>query len=350
MRHFHLADQGCKYDLESPKEVINTLWSTLQSNYLSWLRQHLKGGEESGGTRSKGPSFEKKKVFLSTKSVALGSIGMVVRDHRRNWEGLRAENEQGDLIGSWTMIDDEGLEIRLQSGKIITFIFKYERKKHLAACSEVLTNPDLDELLCYDTDSRRSLIGWYDERGNESRALTSSGCVYASQVHSPAPTESDHSSMPSRLYGSSVSSEFDKSSSPFKMKRKLPSPILSARSRVRKVEFARRQSALGSTSTVGEVNASGLWERVKLPLGETNYSLLAIDPELDEDWKLTYKEAGGSALDIQGDGRVCKARSQRNTDRIEEVPDSYSWGDPWISPELWSQYDQDVPNQVKSST
>lgn len=101
---------------------------------------------------------------------------------RDNWTFLAVRDPiTDDIIGHWSMLYDEGFEIRLQ-GRRYFGIFKYERN-HSGNCPHSLSDAASDEdKRCYITDPTRLQLGWFvDEKTNVvlKEKIFHWGCFYA---------------------------------------------------------------------------------------------------------------------------------------------------------------------------
>ncbi|VWU50143.1 dipeptidyl aminopeptidase 2, putative, partial [Hepatocystis sp. ex Piliocolobus tephrosceles] len=128
-------------------------------------------------------------IHLTTEKINVSSE-VASRD---KWTYLAVKNSNGENIGSWTMVYDEGFEVRLFTGKRYFGIFKYKMiKKKKKNCSEIITNKVLDDKHCYKTYASRVQLGWTIHEQIDSSTKNKifyRGCFYGQKMDSEAPSD-----------------------------------------------------------------------------------------------------------------------------------------------------------------
>ncbi|OII77766.1 papain family cysteine protease [Cryptosporidium andersoni] len=92
---------------------------------------------------------------------------------RRKWNQLAVKDLSGEIIGGWTMVYDEGFQIKIGDKNIFGFI-KYSLLDE-KNCNPYDGDNELPsgETLCYETDPSKLHLGWYYDSANKKRA-----CVF----------------------------------------------------------------------------------------------------------------------------------------------------------------------------
>ncbi|SBT82795.1 dipeptidyl aminopeptidase 2, putative [Plasmodium ovale] len=101
---------------------------------------------------------------------------------RNRWTFLavRSADLANKVVGRWTMVYDEGFEVRLK-GRRYFGLFKYERQSS-EKCPEPIENKSATDANCYQTDPRKIKIGWMLDEKVEKKSKTKIfhwGCFYA---------------------------------------------------------------------------------------------------------------------------------------------------------------------------
>eukprot|EP01053_Blabericola_migrator_P004128 Blabericola_migrator_1__4127@NODE_225_length_11139_cov_51_682262_g191_i0_p4_GENE_NODE_225_length_11139_cov_51_682262_g191_i0NODE_225_length_11139_cov_51_682262_g191_i0_p4_ORF_typecomplete_len263_score27_25CathepsinC_exc/PF08773_11/9_3e15_NODE_225_length_11139_cov_51_682262_g191_i013142102 len=248
---------------------------------------------------------EKESFMLSTDRVEVADVS-----HRNHWRRLAVQSPEGDVVGSWTMIYDEGVEVRLPN-LTLTFLLKYSRTS--GESCHAIRDDDAEDAAgqtdCYRTDPKTTLIGWY-QRGDVY------GCAFGQR---------------------SGDDDRDGGKPTLISKKRLHSPI------------PMRHPRATQRATAGPLMPQGAYLRDTKDHPRNSSSL----PELWQRGKwsahaflLQDKASGGSAMDVTGRGRACQSVNTL-TQATEDIPPQFSWGDPWIAPEKLSKNDHSVINQVR---
>lgn len=120
---------------------------------------------------------------------------------RDNWTYLAVRNvNTNQIIGHWTMVYDQGLEIRVNDTKYFGF-FKYDRNRS-GSCPKTLADAYItdEEKQCYSTDPSRLQIGWVSK---EESGKMLWGCFYAEKKeskHLPASSYVIHNPKQERMH------------------------------------------------------------------------------------------------------------------------------------------------------
>lgn len=130
------------------------------------------------------------KIRLSDDYVLYGDLyDTKNNEHRKNWKILAVYNEDGKVIGSWTTIYNEGIEIKIGKSTY-TALMHYEPNGN---CKDISNEDSLDsngETECYTTSYNKIRFGWFDKYSISREADIVYGCFYAEKIKEDSETES----------------------------------------------------------------------------------------------------------------------------------------------------------------
>eukprot|EP01068_Selenidium_serpulae_P002833 Selendium_serpulae@DN2702_c0_g1_i2.p1 len=145
------------------------------TNYLDWVKKH-------GGTT------ESINVDLTLDRSPISADAE--SSHRKRWNGLvaRTVSRTPAENGHWTMVYDEGFEVKLGDYRFIAFL-KYSRAD--ASGCPAADNGDAEtaegKTQCYTTDAGKTHMGWYVK---EEENIRQYGCFYGTKSLKEAQTQS----------------------------------------------------------------------------------------------------------------------------------------------------------------
>ncbi|EUD64862.1 cathepsin C [Plasmodium inui San Antonio 1] len=145
------------------------IWDISQTEELSDKPEHCGGGIPNRNVQNLDPQLGNYEAFLENNYGGVDSTSMKLTTEkirlsdkvnpRNKWTYLAVRDvKTNGIIGHWTMVYDEGFEVRLP-GRRYFALFKYERISS-KTCPDPIENKDSTDSNCYVTDPRRTLIGW----------------------------------------------------------------------------------------------------------------------------------------------------------------------------------------------
>ncbi|KYN98259.1 dipeptidyl aminopeptidase 2 [Plasmodium gaboni] len=235
---------------------VSGIWKIKQTRKMSQKPEHCGGGIPNRNLDNLKPSIRNYERFLENEygnldtkiiNLTLEKVKIINQEKPRDkWTYLSVRDyEKNEIIGTWTMVYDEGFEIRLNGSKYFAF-FKYERKSN-AHCPTSIEDKSYNDRDCYKTNPTQTHIGWVlDEKVNENKNEKKFhwGCFYAEKKES-APVSSFvlHNGRENKT-NLEDSHEYH-----FEEKKKKNLPSIGRRSNYKKFRFSNLQKIYGSTQT-----------------------------------------------------------------------------------------------------
>ncbi|CRH02894.1 dipeptidyl aminopeptidase 2, putative [Plasmodium relictum] len=170
---------------------VQGVWKIKQTKKISEKPENCGGGIPNRNSENLSSSIKYYKRFLENKYGSLEEIKIKLTMEkikitneikpRDQWTYLAVKSYDNDqIIGYWTMVYDEGFEIRLKGKRYFGF-FKYERNSN-RYCPQSIEDKNFDEEECYKTDPTKTQIGWIlDEKikKNSKEKIFHWGCFYS---------------------------------------------------------------------------------------------------------------------------------------------------------------------------
>lgn len=148
------------------------------------------GGLPNENIRNLSPELQNYEVFLEKNYGQLNTFFVNLTTEKINisndvasrnkWTYLAVKDMQDGVIGYWTMVYDEGFEIRLK-GKRYFGLLKYNLIPG-DKCPNSIKNSTLNNGNCYETDTTKTQIGWAlteEVDKNTKEKQFQRGCFYA---------------------------------------------------------------------------------------------------------------------------------------------------------------------------
>ncbi|CRG97104.1 dipeptidyl aminopeptidase 2, putative [Plasmodium gallinaceum] len=170
---------------------IHGVWKIRQTKKFSEKPEHCGGGTPNRNSENLSSTVKYYERFLENKYGSLEEIKIrltlekikIINEikPRDQWTYLAVKSYDDDeIIGYWTMVYDEGFEIRLKGRRYFGF-FKYEKNSNIN-CPKSIEDKNSDENECYKTDPTETRIGWIlDEKikRNSRQKIFHWGCFYS---------------------------------------------------------------------------------------------------------------------------------------------------------------------------
>lgn len=167
-------------------------WKISQTKFLSDRPETCGGGIPNKNEENLNESLKHYKSYLNKTYGKLEDLKInltlektkVINEWkpRDTWTFLAVRDVvTGEIIGHWTMVYDEGFEIRLKGRRYFGF-FKYQ-KNHSGKCPQSFLDDETNiDKKCYSTDPTKIHLGWLlDEKQNVvlNEKVFHWGCFYA---------------------------------------------------------------------------------------------------------------------------------------------------------------------------
>ncbi|SCP03749.1 dipeptidyl aminopeptidase 2, putative [Plasmodium malariae] len=145
------------------------VWEIKETKSMSERAVHCGGGIPNRNLENLSSHLKDYEKFLKRKygninkilvKLTMEKIKVANETNPRNkWTYLAVRSVNNNaIIGYWTMVYDEGFEIRLK-GRRYFGLFKYE-KRPSESCPEAIENKNEKDSRCYKTDPTKTHIGW----------------------------------------------------------------------------------------------------------------------------------------------------------------------------------------------
>ncbi|GAW83841.1 dipeptidyl aminopeptidase 2 [Plasmodium gonderi] len=167
------------------------IWDISQTKETYWMPENCGAGTPNRNVENLRPQIRNYKQFMENNYGNLETISIIMSTEkiklsdriipRNNWTYLAVkDSKNNEIIGHWTMVYDEGFEIRIPGKRYFAF-FKYERVIS-KRCPQPLENKESTDIDCYKTDPTKTLIGWVlheqvDQRDKEKK-IFQWGCFF----------------------------------------------------------------------------------------------------------------------------------------------------------------------------
>ncbi|CXJ28859.1 dipeptidyl aminopeptidase 2 [Plasmodium berghei] len=171
------------------------IWEIKESEQINDTSEHCGGSVPNKNSENLRPELNNYEKYLQTNYGELKNfkINLTIEkiklfndsSSRRIWTYLavRAVGDNNSVIGNWTMVYDEGFEIRLMGKRYFGF-FKYD-KKVSEECPSIVENINKMNTECYKTDPTKIRLGWifYERKQkNHKEKIYQWGCFYAEKI------------------------------------------------------------------------------------------------------------------------------------------------------------------------
>ncbi|SOS80022.1 dipeptidyl aminopeptidase 2 [Plasmodium sp. gorilla clade G1] len=235
---------------------VSGIWKIKQTKKMSQKPEHCGGGIPNRNLDNLNPSIRNYQRFLENEygnldmmivNLTMEKVKIINQEKPRDkWTYLAVRDyERNEIIGHWTMVYDEGFEIRLNGSKYFAF-FKYERKSN-AHCPTSIEDKSYNDRDCYKTNPTQTHIGWVlDEKVKENtkEKIFYWGCFYAEKKEStPVSSFVLHNGMENKT------NLVESHDYHFEEKKKKNLPPIGRRSNYKKFRFSNLQKIYGSTQT-----------------------------------------------------------------------------------------------------
>ncbi|SBT00243.1 dipeptidyl aminopeptidase 2 (DPAP2) [Plasmodium malariae] len=129
--------------------------STVATHSIAYVTTHTHLKDYEKFLKRKYGNINKILVKLTMEKIKVANE----TNPRNKWTYLAVRSVNNNaIIGYWTMVYDEGFEIRLK-GRRYFGLFKYE-KRPSESCPEAIENKNEKDSRCYKTDPTKTHIGW----------------------------------------------------------------------------------------------------------------------------------------------------------------------------------------------
>ncbi|CDU20976.1 dipeptidyl aminopeptidase 2, putative [Plasmodium yoelii] len=171
------------------------IWEIKESEKISDTSEHCGGSVPNKNAENLRPELNNYEKYLQTNYGELKNLKINLTfekiklfndsSSRGIWTYLavRSVDDNNSIIGNWTMVYDEGFEIRLRGKRYFGF-FKYD-KKVSEECPSIVENINKINTECYKTDPTKIRLGWifYERKQkNDKEKIYQWGCFYAEKI------------------------------------------------------------------------------------------------------------------------------------------------------------------------
>ncbi|SCN63692.1 dipeptidyl aminopeptidase 2, putative [Plasmodium chabaudi chabaudi] len=171
------------------------VWEIKESEHVSETSENCGGSIPNTNVENLRPELNDYEKYLQKNygelknfkiDLTLERIKLFNDDSSRGtWTYLavRDVGHNNSVVGSWTMVYDEGFEIRLRGKRYFAF-FKYD-KKVSEECPSAVENINKINTECYKTDPTKIRLGWilYErKKKNYEEKIYQWGCFYAEKI------------------------------------------------------------------------------------------------------------------------------------------------------------------------